>query len=340
MATIKDVAARARVSIGTVSNVLANLPTVRPRLRERVEQAIRELDYHPSHIARSLASRNTQTLGIVITDITNPFFPLLVKGAESAALERGYTLSIFNSDNSLERERTCVSLLRSRRADGILIASAPNPEADVRHLVDAQEAGFALLCLDRIPGAFACDAVIADNSKGARLCVRHLHLLGHRRIGAILGPTGLLNSEQRTAGFLRGLHDCGIKRNPALELQGDFQIEAGHRLAKELILAEHPPTAIFAANGMMGLGALKAIQDLGLSCPEHMSLAVYDDYPGAEIFRPALTVIAQPAYEMGRRGTQLLIARLHGEISSAKPIVEVLSPELIVRESTAPPRSK
>lgn len=194
-------AAKAGVSIGTVSNVLLNSPTVNAEMRARVDKAIGALDYHPNHVARSLASRNTQTLRMVITDITNPFFPLLVKGAESRALELGDLLSVFSTDNSSERERTCISLLRSRRTAGVLLVAAPNAEGGISHLTDAQEAGLAMLCLDRIPNGIRCDAVIADNEKGAWICVRHLHVPGHQRIAAILGPDGLQNSTQRTAGY-------------------------------------------------------------------------------------------------------------------------------------------
>lgn len=344
MATIRHVAARANVSVGTVSNVLSKSPSVSPELRERVERAIRELDYHPSHIARSLASRSTKTIGIVITDITNPFFPLVVRGAEDAALHHGFTLSIFNTDNQLDRERNCISVLRSREADGVLLVSSPNPRGSIEHLVDARKDGLVMVCLDRIPPGLHCDAVLVNHEKGARLLVRHLHLMGHRRIGAILGPPGLQNSSDRAVGYRAALRECGLEHGPELERQGNFRIDSGHRLAKDLLLSAYPPTAIFAANGMMGLGALKTIQELGLRCPEHVSLAVFDDYPGAEIFRPGLTVIAQPAYDMGFRGTEILIERIAANASkngpaAEEPRVEILEPELVVRESTGPPRA-
>lgn len=345
MATIRDVASKAMVSVGTVSNVLSNSPSVSAALRERVERAIRELDYHPSHIARSLASRSTKTIGIVITDITNPFFPLVVRGAEDSALRHGFTLSVFNTDNQLDRERNCISVLRSREADGVLLVSSPNPAGQIEHLEDARREGLAIVCLDRIPRGFACDAVLANHEKGARLIVRHLHLMGHRRIGAILGPPGLQNSSDRTVGYRAALKECGLELDAEMERQGNFRIDSGHRLAKDLLLSSSPPTAIFAANGMMGLGALKTIQELGLLCPQHVSLAVFDDYPGAEIFRPSLTVIAQPAYEMGYRGTELLIERIGRQSakeggSKMEPRVEILEPELVVRESTGAPRSE
>lgn len=339
VATIKDVAQRAGVSIGTVSNVLANSRSVNSQLRARVEEAIRELQYQPNHTARSLASRSTKTIGVVITDITNPFFPLLVRGAEAVAMQHGYTLTIQNTDDRLDRETDCISMLRSRGVDGMLLVCAPNLTGDVQHLHAAREAGLRIVCLDRVPAGFDCDAVVADNEKGASLCIRHLHLLGHRHIGAVLGPQGLQNSAERTSGYRKALRECGLEWDARLEREGDFRLEAGYLLTKDLLLSAHPPTAIFAANCMMGLGALKAIQSCGLSCPQHVSLTVYDDYPGADIFRPTLTVVAQPAYEIGRLGTERLIARLQGTEASPASCVQILAPDLIVRESTALPRA-
>ena len=242
--TIQEVAVRAGVSIGTVSNVLANSPSVKPELRARVELAIRELNYHPNHTARNLASRSTKTIGIVISDITNPFFPLLVRKPKTWRCNTGIS-SPFKIRTISWRERSDLSLvLRSRGADGALLVCAPNLTGDVQHLHAAAEAGLQIVCLDRLPSGFACDAVIADNSKGARLCVRHLHLLGNRHIAAVLGPPGLQNSEQRTKSYREALKECGIPCDPKLERQGDFRLEAGHRLAKDLLLSEFPPTAI------------------------------------------------------------------------------------------------
>ena len=147
-ATIKDVAKHANVSVGTVSNILAGSPSVRRELRERVERTIRELDYHPNHAARSLKSRKTKTLAMVITDITNPFYPLLVRGAEDAAMKHGYVLTVFNTDHQIERERVCLQLFRSRRPDGVLLVASPNPQRDVRHLNDLVQSGIPLVCLD------------------------------------------------------------------------------------------------------------------------------------------------------------------------------------------------
>jgi LacI family transcriptional regulator len=334
VATIKDVARRAGVSLGTVSHVLSGSVPVSAVLRERVERAMRELDYHLNQNARNLKLRRTNTLGMVISDITNPFFPLVVRGAEDAASESGYLLTIIDTDDSLERERAVVSVLRTHRMDGVLVVVAPQSGVAV-HLRNTLRAGTPVVCLDRVPAGLAIDSVVVDNLKGALMCTRHLVAMGHRRIGFLGGSPGLQTARDRLLGWRTALAESGIEPDPGLLREGDFRLDSGYRLAKDLCLSRQAPTALFAANGMMGLGALKALQELGLRCPEDVALAVFDDVPSADVFRPHLTVVSQPAYQIGRRGAELLIQRLCGQIRSRKPVAIVLEPELIVRESTA-----
>jgi len=333
MATIKEVARRAGVSVGTVSNVLSGAPTVAGDLRQRVEAVIRDLNYHPNHLARSLKSQRSHTIGMIVSDISNPFFPLVIRGAEAAAREQGYVLTIFNTDDELERERQIFSVLRARRVDGILAVVAPNPERDTAHLSGAVEAGIAVVCLDRIPPGFRTDTVIVDNFKGAAICVRHLISLGHRAIGFVSGSSLLQTAQERRRGYAKALLEAGIRVNKSLIREGDFRIESGYRLGKDLLLSHPRPTAIFAANGTMGLGVLKAIQELCLRCPEDAALAVFDEVPSAEILRPHLTSVTQPSYQIGYKATELLIARLSGKLTS-DPVLTVFEPELRVREST------
>ena len=337
MPTIKEVARRARVSVGTVSNVISGTSTVKAALRERVELAVRELNYHPDHIARSLKSRRTSTLAIVISDITNPFFPLVVRGAEDAASKRGYLLTIFNTDDHVERERQIFSVLRMRRVDGVLVVVAPD-SGKSEHLLDIIGAGIPVVCLDRVPPGVKVDSVVLDNVKGTRICVRHLLAMGHRRIAIISGPRTLQTAHDRVEGYHLALREAGVAYTSALVREGDFRFESGYRLAKDLCLSHPRPTAILALNCTMGMGAYKAIQELALECPEDVALAVFDEVPGADVFRPHLTVVSQPAYEIGYQAADLLIRRLNHEIISDKPVAVVLEPELKIRESTASAR--
>ena len=337
MATIKEVACRAKVSVGTVSNVLGGTVPVTAELRERVARAIRDLKYHPNQIARSLKSRRTNMLGIVISDITNPFFPLVVRGAEDAGRSRGYLLTVFNTDDRVEREQQVFSVLRMRGVDGILAVVAPNA-GDVPHIRETIELRIPVVCLDRMPPRVAVDAVVVDSVKGAAMCVRHLVAMGHRRIGAITGPEALRTACDRVKGYRKALQEARIPVDSRLLRVGDFRMESGYVLAKDLLLSHPRPTALFVANGTMGLGAMRAVQELSLDCPRDVALAVFDDIPGADVFRPTLTVVSQPAYEIGYKAADLLIRRLAGELGP-KPVIVTLEPELKIRQSTAGRRS-
>jgi LacI family transcriptional regulator len=333
MGTIRDVAERAGVSVGTVSNVLSGSVKVRPDLRRRVEEAMRDLDYHPNQIARSLKTQQTRMLGTVVSDITNPFFPQLIRGAEDAALARGYLLITLNTDDQTAREVRALSLLRSRKVDGILLVMAPSAGA-ASHISAAIDAGVHVVCLDRVPPGVSVDAVCLDNRKGSRLCMHHLLSKGHRRIGLLAGSAQLQTAQERVEGYNDVLRQAFGDVDPELIRWGDFRMESGYRLTKELMLQADPPTAVLATNAMMGFGALRALHELGLRCPQDVSLAVFDDIPYDGVIQPRLTVVAQPAYEMGARGAELLIARIEGKETSETPVRIELQPELLVREST------
>lgn len=334
MATIKDVARQAGVSVGTVSHVLSGTVPVRTVLRDRVHAAIHKLDYHPNYVARSLKANRTKTLGMVISDITNPFFPQVVRGAEDCALKHGYLLNTFNTDDQVEREQQVFSLLRSRRVDGILLVVAPSPAGDVAHIRKMVEAGIPVVCLDRIPQGIALDSVSVDNIKGAQICVRHLINKGHRRIGIITGSLSLQTAKERLEGYRSALRGASIKPEPGLILEGDFREGSGYRLGKDLLLSHQPPTAIFVSNGMMAVGVVRALEEIGLECPGDIAIASFDDLPLASAFRPHLTAVALPAYQIGNKGAELLIKRVR-ELTTCKHLTIRLDSELIIRESTS-----
>jgi LacI family transcriptional regulator len=222
MATIKEVAKHAGVSVGTVSNVLAGSLRVDPLLTERVSKSIRELDYQPNQVARSLKMKQTKMLGMVIPDITNPFFPQIVRGAEDAALKNGYLLVTFNTDDHTEREKQVLSMLRLRRTDGILLVTARDT-TDLSHVTGAIEAGIPVLCLDRIPKKLNVDSVTVDSVKGAQVCIRHLISMGHRRIATITGAMGLRTAVDRLKGYKMALKEANLKIDPELIKEGNFR---------------------------------------------------------------------------------------------------------------------
>jgi len=308
MATIKEVARRARVSVGTVSNVLSGAVPVSDKLRKRVHRVISDLDYHPNHVARSLKIRQTKMLGMVVSDLSNPFFPQVVRGAEDVAWKNHYMLLTFNSDDKVERERQVLTALRTRRVDGILLVVA-STEGDLAHIRSTVDAGIPIVCLDRTIAGLPLDSVTVDNIAGAQECVGHLVGSGHQRIGILTGPLHLPVARERLEGYRRALTAARIPYRPELVREADFRAEGGHRAALELIRNAHP-TAVFSSNAMMALGLLRALADSRLRCPEDVAVATFDDPAFSEAMRPQLTSVAQPSYELGSKAAEMLLKRI------------------------------
>lgn len=332
MPTIVEVAKRAGVSIATVSYVIRSTRRVSPSVEERVREAIRELNYVPNEIARSLKVRQTRMLGMVVPDITNPFFPEVIRGAEDAALHRGYFLVTANTDEQLARERRIISALRSYRVDGILLASAPGN--DVSHIRSVLDAGVPVVCIDRPVNSVKTDAVLLDNVRGSRECVHHLIEAGHRRIAIITGDLKTNTAKERLRGYEEALQGAGRTVEPKLRLEGNFREESGYRLTKKLLSGRLKVTALYTCNGVMALGALRALEELGVRCPQEIALATFDDLMLDRPFHPHLTAVVQPGFEMGSLASTKLIDRIEGRSIAATSTVRV-APKLIVRESTA-----
>ena len=333
MATTKEVARRAGVSSGTVSNVLTGNAAVSHQLRERVLKAIKELGYEPNAIARSLKLNRTKMLGMVVTDITNPFFSQMVRGAQEASLKHHYLLVAFNTDDRVEREKEALLVLRARRVDGILLVVAPAHESP-SHILDTLKSKTPVVCLDRVPRGVAVDSVTVDNVAAARECVRHILSTGHRRVGIITGTMHSHTAQERLAGFEEGLKEAHIKPKPEWILRGDFHAQSGYRLGRELLLLRDRPSAVLVSNWLMMTGLLKALGELKLSCPEDLSVATFDDPPFSDVFRPRITAVAQPAYSIGYAGAELLIQRIESKRDTENPVAIRLPAELKIREST------
>lgn len=329
MVTIKDVARSAKVSIATVSHVLSDSGRVGDDTRKRVKQAAAELGYRPNLIARSLKSRRTHTVGMVISDITNPFFPELVRGAEDAAMARGYTLTTFNTDDRPDRERHVFDVLHTRRVDGILVVVALE-RAPLPHIEEALSAGTPVVCLDRHPQGIAADAVKVDNSAGVESAVRHLVERGYSQIAYIGGASNMYIAPERLKGYLSAMRKAAL---PTRIVYGDFRRDSGYHAAIELFAAKPRPDAVFIANLMMTLGALEGVRTLGLSVPDHLGMANFDSIELLRGFRPELTSVVQPNYEIGYQGANLLLDRIEGQRKGA-PVVIKLPCQLRIGESS------
>jgi LacI family transcriptional regulator len=327
-ASIYDVARESGVSVFTVSAVVNKKAHVGKRLRERVEAAIRKLNYRPNLIARSLAKRRTHTIGMIVPDIGNPFFPLVVRGAEDAAQKHGYNLLLCNSDDILDKEERAVELLLSQRVDGILLTKAAEDfRPSVRQMIKEVNIPFVLVM--RTYPKLTNDAVITDDYHGAYEAVCHLARAGRRRIGLISGPLKISNAKERWQGFHDALKSEGLSYDPKLVIEGDYRIESGFRAGHTLL--SYRPDGVYVANHLMTIGLLKAAEEMGMSCPEDFGLVSFDDYPWLGIFRPRLTTVELPKHQLGSEAAELLIQRIGGDTSKA--VVRKLQPELRVRES-------
>lgn len=327
MATIRDVAAEAGVSVATASRVLNQHPGVREPARTRVLDAVKVLGYRANGLARGLAKGTLQTVGLVLPDIVNPFFPTLARAVEDAAHADGYALILGNSDNAPEREAAYIRLLHDRFVDGIIVASSGAPGA----LPDLVGDTPVVLLDRRVPG-WAVPCVSTDNRFGGRLAVEHLLARGHRRIAHLGGPPGLASSADRAAGYGAALRAAGIEPEPAWSLPGPFSFESGYERMLRLIEGQSPCTALFAADDLIAVGALQACQDRGWGVPERLAIVGFDDVLLARLVRPRLTTILQPAYEAGTIAWRLLAARMADP--DARPADVILEPRLVVRETT------
>ena len=334
--TIRDVAALAKVSVATVSFVANGKGPVSEPLKKRVIDAMEALDYHPNQVARSLKASQTHIIGMILPQLTNPFFGEVMRGVEDTARTSGYSVIFCNSNEDPELEGTHLNTLFARRVDGVLISSS-NPRLTDGHLTKRR---FPLVFLDRIPPNFAGAAVITDNFGASQEAARHLINLGHRRIAIICGPPDLPICVERLRGLVEGLKESGLSLPDDYLKFGTFLPESGYTNGCELMKLTLPPTAIFCCNNSMTLGLMRALAELNFSCPERVSVLGFDDFEWGAHFRPQLTAVAQPTYQMGKLATELLIRRMHQEKSKTKSTSEeiiVLPDELRIRDSTAPP---
>jgi LacI family transcriptional regulator len=327
-ASIYDVAHESDVSVFTVSAVINHKNHVGEKLRKRVEAAIRKLNYRPNLIARSLANQRTHTIGMIVPDIANPFFPMVVRGAEDAAQRHGYNLLLCNSDDNLDKEEAAVELLLSKRVDGILLTKAAQDfRPSLRQMIKEVNIPFVLVM--RTYPKLTKDAVITDDYQGAYDAVCHLARSGRRRIGLISGPRKVSNAVARWEGFRDALKAEGLRFQAELVIEGDYRIESGLRAGHALL--SHRPDGVYVANHLMTVGLLQAAAEMGLRCPDDFGLVSFDDYPWLGVFRPRLTTVELPKHQLGIEAAELLIRRIAGDRSEA--VVKKLQSELRVRES-------
>jgi LacI family transcriptional regulator len=327
--TIHDVAKRAGVAPITVSRVINNAGYISNETRKTVKEAIAELGYVPNVLARSLRSKRTNTLALVITDITNPFFTTIARGVEDIASEAGFNVIFCNTDESQEKEEKYIHLLLQKQVDGVLLVPAQSNGKSIDYILDQ---GTPTVVLDRRVPTNLVDVVRCDSEDGAYQLVKLLLSLGHRRIAVLNGSIEVSTSQDRLSGYKRAMCEADAE-DQELYYYGTFTQACGYELARQAMAQTPRPTAIFAANNLIAIGALWALQDMGLKVPDQIAVVSFDDLPQNLVAYPFLTVATQPAYEMSKKATELLIARLNGKISDKCQEI-ILPVELIVRTSS------
>lgn len=330
--TIKDIAKKANVSITTVSRVLNNKQDgIGAATRKRVLDIIKELDYYPNSTARSMVTKKTKTIGLIIPDIRNPFFPELVRGVEDVANELEYSLFLCNTDGSFKREEESLRLMKEQNVEGLIFTgSFDSEEYLLQELVEKYK--LPIVLLDRGLNNEKFSGVYIDNEKGGYIATRHLINLDHTRIACITGPDNIQNSKARLNGYFKALKQFDIQIDEKIIISGDYQMDGGYQAAK-VLFENNNITAIFVLNDLMAFGVYQAALEIGIRIPEDISIVGFDNLKYTQLLTPKLTTIEQPTYKMGSVAANILIKQLEATDKDRSEAIS-LEPKLIVGESS------
>jgi LacI family transcriptional regulator len=330
MSTIKDVAALAGISYTTVSHVVNNTRPVSKEVRIKVEEAIKTLDYVPSAVARSLKAKTTATIGLLVPNSLNPYFAELARGIEDYCERNGYCVILCNSDDNPDKLRSYLRVLLEKRVDGLIVASAGGDSGLAQGLAGVRT---PMVIVDRGLEGVDADLVRIDHEYGAYLATRHLLELGHRDIATISGPATTSVAQMRLAGFCRALNDAGLDVPDDRMLESDFTSTGGYNAAA-ILLERNPPSAIFAANDMIGIGVLRAAAERNIRVPTQLSVIGFDDIQMSRYVYPALTTVGQSILQLGEMAAEVLLRRIVTPDLATKQ--RIVTPSIVMRESTAP----
>jgi DNA-binding LacI/PurR family transcriptional regulator len=332
--SIKDIARAADVSHSTVSRALGDSPLVSAETKVRIQDLAREMGYSPDAQARSLVMGRTQTIGIVVTTITDPFIAEIVQAVESTAHDHGYSVILASSSSEPEREIAAVEMLRSKRVDGVIVASSRVGALYQEHLDRLGVPVVLVNSRNEERGAYTF-SVIVDNRHGGHLATGHLLQQGHRRIAYVTGPAGHSDNLERLAGYHQALAEAGMALDPAVVVQGTGRVGGGERAWSVLRALDEPPTAAFCYNDVTAMGLLHATRQAGKSVPEDLAVVGFDDIPFARYVHPPLTTVAQPKPEMGKRAMEMVMSLMaNGGPGTGQVSNIVVQGQLIVRESS------
>lgn len=312
-----------------MSRVLSGKPYVSDAVRRRVLDAIGDLNYHPSRVARSLRVQRSSIIGLIISDIQNPFFTSVVRAVEDVAQQRGYSVILCNSDEDVEKELTYIELMLAEQVSGMIVSPTASNNEVYRRLVARR---VPVVAIDRRADDVPMDMVVSDNVCAAHKVVSHLIENGYRRIGAVLGIPEASTGAERYQGYVEALAAHGLPLLPELVRSGLPRSQNGYKLTLDLLQQAAPPDALFTGNNLLTIGALRAIHECGLRIPDDIAVAGFDELDWMFLVKPALTVVMQPTYAMGRQAAELLLARIDDPERPPQQIV--LQPTIKVRESS------
>jgi len=331
--SIKDIAEVASVSHSTVSRALSDSPLVKAETKARIQRLAHEMGYTPDAIARSLVTRHTRTVGIVVTTITDPFVAEVVQGVEDTAQQNNYSVILASSASEPERELAAVEMLRAKRVDGVIVTSSRVGALYLEHL---EHFGVPVVLVNnhnKQSGRYTF-SVSVDNQHGGHLATAHLIQRGHRRIGYVSGPADHSDDAERLAGYCLALDESGITFDPALVVHGNGRLDGGERALRTLVRLAEPPTAVFCYNDMTAIGLISAARQTGLSVPEDLAVVGFDDIPLAAHVYPPLTTVAQHQRDMGRQAMNMALALMAADDSTMPFSDVVVKGRLIVRASS------
>ena len=331
--TIKDVAARAKVSLSTVSRVMTNRRGfMAEETRQRVLATIQELGYVPNAHASSLRSQKSKTIGVIITNVMNPFFAAVVRGIQDRAAAQGYELFICNTDDNSQSEAHSLKTLLSRKVDGVIVTTCESSGKLYKPLLASH---YPLVLVDRAVRSLRCDAVVIDNVAIAQQVVDHFLTMGHQRIGFVTPHLGSVQPRRdRIEGARRAFAEHGREIDSCLIAEAESDIDSGSKATADLLALADPPTAIFALNTFQAIGSLKYLQDSGYSIPGQLSFVMFDDQRWTELIRPRISAVSQPAYAIGARAADLLAERVENPSKATETVL--LNADYVERESVAP----
>jgi DNA-binding LacI/PurR family transcriptional regulator len=327
MTTQKAVAKKANVSVATVSRYINNKGYISPQVKERIKKAIKDLNYRPNLVARSLKLNSSKTIGLVFPHINNPFFIKLVRRAEEVAYNNGYNIILCITENKLDREKLYIDVLKGKLIDGYIIIPASSDDSRLYETLVGENVVF----VDRTTGLDDEILITLDNIQGVRLGIEHLLDLNHRKIGVVNVPLNITTGHDRFEGYKAILAKNGIELQAEFIKYADYSVESGYVKTMELLRLKNRPTAMMTMSGLTTIGALKAIKESGLSIPDDISIVSFDDFESSDLLNPPVTAVVQPADEFGIRAAEILVNLINGRKPDPKHLI--LNPELIIRES-------